>query len=103
MEVDDDLRTGPEVWKATDLLNDYAVLQSGEGYGYVTDLIFEGDRLKSVVVNPGSGYGAYGPRAYPWAGYGTAWRHDRYTMPYEPRELAEIDPFDYDQLQDDAF
>lgn len=93
--VDDDLTTGPNIWKATSLLDDYAVLENNVGYGYVDDLIFnDNGQLDSVLVNvanPDYGYGYY---TYPWYGYGYgsyAWHPglDYYVLPYDD-ELADL-------------
>lgn len=94
--VEEDLDTGPDIWKATSLLNDYAVLEGNVGYGYVDDLIFnENAELESVVISaatPDYGYGYY---AYPWYGYGYgayAWDPDldHYVLPYSADEIAAL-------------
>lgn len=92
--VREGLRTASGIWKATDLLDDYAVLESGEGYGYVDDLIFDDDgMLRSVVVNVTEGdETARGPRAYAWSGSGDAAWHpglDYYLLPYDEAEAAQ--------------
>lgn len=89
--VEDDLATGPQIWKATDLINDYVVLENNVGYGYVTDLTFNSQgNLQSVIVNsanPDFGYGYY---AYPWYGYGAGWAPSLsyYALPYNERDLV---------------
>lgn len=104
--VQSDLATGPKIWKATDLIDDYAVLESGAGYGYVNDLIFDDTgKLQLVVVNA-SEYGRPGYYGYPWYGYrydGFAWNpgFDRYVVPFNESEVANLDnAFRYDQLQE---
>lgn len=103
--VEDDVETGLDIWKATDLINDYAVLQTGAGVGYVNDLIFDNDgKLQSVIVNA-TEYLEPGYYAYPWyaEGYdGYAWDPGlgRYVLPYDEAEIAAFDTaFDYDELE----
>jgi hypothetical protein len=102
--VNDDLLTGPRVWKATELLHDYALLTGSLAYGYVDDLIFTNDgMLHAVVVDPGTTY-ATGPVAYPFYGYGYGFTpvSPYYTLPYGADEIAVIDTFDEDRLSDDV-
>lgn len=102
--VDDDLTAGNRVWKLTNLIDDFATLRGGVGYGYVDDAIFTREgKLQAVVVEPsGTGYGV-GPYAYPFYGYGTGWNAglDTYEMPYGEGEVAEMQPFDYELIEDD--
>lgn len=98
--VNDDLLTGPRVWKATELLDDYAILTGGVGYGYVDDLIFvEGGRLHAVIVDPAPAYGP-GPYAYPFYGYAYGWHPGAptYGLGYGEQEVAVIDTFDPNQM-----
>lgn len=102
--VNDDLLTGPRVWKASDLLDDYAVLTGGVGYGYVDDLIFvDGGMLHAVVVDPAIGYGP-GPYAYPYYGYAYGWYPGAsyYDLGYNAQDVAVIDTFDPSQMQGGA-
>lgn len=99
--VDDDLQTGANVWKATDLVGDYAYLTGNDAYGYVNDLIFTSDgKLDAVVVNA-RGAGAPGYYAYPYTGYGVGWNPGaaRYDMPYARDDIAVIETFEYDRMQ----
>ncbi len=99
--VDDDLATGPSIWKLTDLVGDYAVLSDARGYGYVEDAIFSQEgSLQAVVIEPdvGSGYGT-GPYAAPFYGDGWDPGMNYYTTGYGADELAELDPFDYDAIE----
>jgi hypothetical protein len=101
--VADDLVTGFSVWKATELIDDYGVLEDGSGFGYVTDLIFDPQgRLRRVVVYA-SGIGGPGHYGYPWFGYGYrgyAWHPslDHYVLPYDEDEIARFAAFDYERL-----
>ncbi|SOD90991.1 PRC-barrel domain-containing protein [Caenispirillum bisanense] len=104
--VDDDLTAGSRVWKLTNLIDDFATLRGGVGYGYVDDAIFTREgKLQAVVVEPsGTGYGV-GPYAYPFYGYGagTGWNAglDTYEMPYGEGDVAEMETLDYDLFEDD--
>jgi sporulation protein YlmC with PRC-barrel domain len=98
--VNSDLVTGPRIWKATDLLDDYAVLTGGIGYGYVDDMIFvEGGKLHAVVVDPAIGYGP-GPYAYPYYGYTYGWTPGAtyYDLGYGEQDVAVIETFDPEQM-----
>lgn len=104
--VEDELTTGFDIWKVTNLLDDYAVLESGLGYGYVDDLIFDRQgQLQSVVVSASGEYGEPGSYAFPWYGYGYdgyAWAPglDYYTLPFDDAdEFADLEPFDSDQME----
>lgn len=103
--VDDDLETGPQTWKLTSLIDDYATLRGGAGYGYVDDAVFTREgQLKAVVVQPDySGYGVGGPYAYPFHGFRYGWQPgaDFYEMPYTRDELAGVEPFAYEEMETD--
>lgn len=94
--------TGPRVWQATELLNDFAVLNGHVGYGYVDDLVFDraGD-LKAVVVTADSLYGA-GAYAYPFYGYAHGFDPGApyYDLGYGESEVAQLDEFQTDQVED---
>lgn len=93
--VADDLSTGPSIWKATDLIDDYVLLENDTGYGYVTDLTFNQEgKLQSVVVNASNPDFDYGYFAYPWYGFGYDFGWDPglnyYILPYSDGDLAGI-------------
>lgn len=92
-------------WRATELIGDYATLESGVGYGYVDDLIVsrEGD-VEAVVVTPGVGYGVYGPYAYPYYGYPYGWAPGLayYGLPYAEADIKGLEPFDYENMEGGA-
>ena len=98
--VDDDEPFTPRGWRVTELINDYVTLEGGVRYGWVEDLVFdEAGRLEAVVVD--AAYGVYGPYAYPYYGYGYGFRpgYPYYELPYGEAEVAELEPFDYEQLE----
>lgn len=87
--------TDQDVWKATDVLDDYARVE-GRGYGYVDDLIFNHDGvLTAVIVNSDVVFGG-GPRAFPFNGDPAA---PTYDLPYEEGEVIEQAPFERDELR----
>jgi hypothetical protein len=102
--VSEDLLTGPRVWKATDLIDDYALLTGSLAFGYVEDLIFTNDgRLHAVVVEPDATY-ADGPYAFPYYGYAYGWYPGSpyYALPYGRDEITVIDTFDVEEMSDDV-
>lgn len=102
--VEDDVMTGPDIWKATDLLDDYVVMQTGEGYGYIGDLIFDQEgQLQAVVANAvNDEIGDYGYYAYPWLGwdypYGWDADLDYYVIPYSQEQIAGLTVFDFEAM-----
>lgn len=99
--VDDDLYAGERVFKATELIGDYAYLTGSEQYGYVSDLVFNRDdgQLMAVLVD-GSATGLAGPYAYPFYGYDYDWHPNlvRYTLPYDAEEITVVDTFEYAEM-----
>lgn len=94
--------TGPAVWRATDIIGDYARLREGEGYfnyGYVDDLILRDGQIAAVVANPDAGFGRGGYYAYPYYGRGLVPGADTYDLPYERAEVEALEPFDEDALE----
>lgn len=98
-QVDDDLETGIGVWKLTDVLDDYATVGEGVGYGYVDNILFsrEGE-VQAIIVEPDNSYGA-GPYGYPYYGYGYGWNPGQasYYLQYSEDEVGEMEDFDYDR------
>ena len=96
------IATGPRVWQASELLNDFAVLEGSVGYGYVDDLLFNrsGD-LKAVVVTADS---IYGPGAYAYPFYGYAHGFDPgaayYDLGYPEADVAQLEEFDTEKVED---
>lgn len=104
--VTEDLRTGPGIWKATELLDDYAIIEPGEPYGYVSDLVFDdAGNLKSVIVNASNAdIGYLGNYAYPWYGHEQGWKPGAraYSLPYTREEIAGLTVFDYERFEDES-
>jgi len=94
--VDDDLVAGSGIFKATDLIGDYAYLSDGARYGYIADMIIQ-DGAVSAIVTDAATYGRRGYYAYPYAYRGDMNR--RYEIPYDPVEIDTLENFDYEQLQ----
>lgn len=97
--VEEDLATGPNLFKATDIMGDSAYLDDDQRYGYVTDLIVNDGKLAAVVSDTRGAYGR-GYYAYPYAGP-TAWNTHpgRYSLPYGPDEITVVEVFDYSKMQ----
>ncbi len=97
--VDDDLVAGVSVFKATDLMGDYAYLSDGARYGYVADIIVN-DGTISAIVSDATAYGRRGYYAYPYGGQGFVMPNGpRYEMQYDATEIDTIENFDYNRLQ----
>lgn len=71
----EDVETGPNVWRATELLNNTARLQEGEAYenyGLVNDIILRDGQIAAVLVTPDAGAGAPAGTMYGYPYGGTA-------------------------------
>lgn len=103
--VEEDVSTGPRTWKISDILNDYASLKGGEGYGYITDALFSSaGMMQAIIINPSNvDSGKGGPRAYPFYGYREGWRpgDSHYWLPYAKEDVEKLPPFDYEQYGSD--
>jgi hypothetical protein len=100
--VEDDLLTGPRVWKATEFLDDRAFLNGWDAYGWVTDLIFTNDgKLHAVIANADAGFEG-GDYAFPYYGYGYGWTPGApyYNLYYGRADIADLEPFDRDKMND---
>jgi len=99
------VETGPRVWRAPDLIGDYARLRDGDSminYGYVEDIIVRDGQIAAVLVTPDRGWGTNGDRAYPYYGAGYGWEPGRenYDLPYDRTEADQLGAFDDDRLLD---
>lgn len=97
--------TGERVWRAAELIGDYARLKEGEGwvnYGYVDDLVVRDGKIAAVLVDPDATWADPGPYAYPYYGYGYGWYPGLayYDLPYDREAVGSIEPFDEEALDD---
>lgn len=99
-EVGDDLDAGPAVFKATDLIGDYAYLEGAEPYGYVNDVLVTEGSIQAVVIDGGTYYDAPGYYAYPYVA-APAWDPyaPGYGLPYTVADVGSMESFDYDQME----
>ena len=97
----EDPAPGVAAWRATDLLYDLVYLASGDQYGIMEDLIFSREgRIEAVVVSPDIAFRERARKAYPWYGPGYDAEVNRYTLPYDLREIELLGPFDYNAMKD---
>jgi hypothetical protein len=69
----DGVMTLPREFRLTEVLGDYARLQTGYGYGYVTDVVFSGDgRMIAVLISRDAAAGG-GTFAFPYPGTTGPW------------------------------
>lgn len=100
--VEEDVATGPQTWKISDIIDDYASIESEQGYGYITDALFTNNGImQAIIVKPSREAFDSGPRAYPFYGYPEGWRPGRsyYQLPYASEEVKELPVFDYDNYE----
>lgn len=98
-QVDDDATTGSRLWKLSDLLDDYASVGDGNGYGYVDNVLFTEDgKVQAVIIEADTAYGGE-TYAYPFGGFHTGWdpSYSAYTLPYDEADLDNVSAFDYDE------
>jgi sporulation protein YlmC with PRC-barrel domain len=111
-----EVETGPNVWRATDLLNNNARLMEGEAYadyGTVNDIVVQDGRIAAVLVSANAagmtgaadGGAAGGIYGYPYAGQagwtrGTTEAPGTYDMPYDRAQAETLQPFDPAMLTD---
>jgi len=102
------VETGPNVWRAGDLLNNTARLREGEdyaNYGMVNDIIVRDGQIAAVLVASDAAYGGTGGLyGYPYAGT-AGWTRGEgatgtYDMPYDRAQAEMVQPFDPAMLQD---
>lgn len=101
----DDRPTQGRNWRVTELINDYAYLSGRQGYGMVDDVIISRQgEVQAVIVRPDIGYGVSGAYAWPYYGYGYGFdpTYDYYEVPYDRNEVAGLEPFDYNRLEQRA-
>lgn len=101
--VDDDVTTGPRLWKATQLIGNDAFDDNNSGFGAIRDILFDNEKVTAVVLSTYAGYGG-GYRAVPYDRYGYRWNPDgsRYSLVYTGDELRRLPVFDYQRMRNRA-
>ncbi|UPJ56917.1 PRC-barrel domain-containing protein [Bradyrhizobium sp. 192] len=82
--------TEPHEFSVSKVIGDYARLQAGQGYGYVSDLVFDsGGKLAAVVISREASAGG-GTYAFPYPGQTGRWspKLSYYGLPYVTAEQA---------------
>jgi uncharacterized protein YrrD len=96
-KVEEGTEVGEEIFRASDLVGDYAYLDQNTRHGYVNDLIVNEGKLAALVVESADadrrGYFAYPYEARDWRPGSR-----RYDLPYASGEIAQIENFDYDRI-----
>ena len=102
--VNEFFETGPHIWKATALLDDYVVLGDGEPFGYVTDLVFDdsGKLISVVAVHARGDIDRRGVYAFPWDDRGWEPRFDHYTLRHAESEIIALPPIDYSEFDSNS-
>lgn len=83
-------RAEPHEFSISKVIGDYARLQAGQGYGYVSDLVFDhGGKLAAVVISRDAAAGG-GTYAFPYPGQTGRWspRLSYYGLPYVTADQA---------------
>lgn len=104
----EDAMAGDRLWRASELIGDYARLReegSYVNYGYVNDIILGDGEVTAVVVEPDGRFGFGGYQAYPYYGYdrGHGWTPGSpyYDLPYRRDESAQLGAFEPGRLRND--
>ncbi|MWJ29073.1 PRC-barrel domain containing protein [Halomonas sp. ZH2S] len=98
--VEENVATGPQTWKITDIMHDYASMENDGGYGYITDALFSRSGvMQAIIVKPASAEFGQGPRAYPFYGYPEGWRpgDTHYILTYSRKDVEELPVFEYEK------
>ncbi|WP_158668250.1 PRC-barrel domain-containing protein [Bradyrhizobium guangdongense] len=80
----------PHEFSISKVIGDYARLQAGQGYGYVSDLVFDnGGKLAAVVISREASAGG-GTYAFPYPGQTGRWspKLSYYGLPYVTADQA---------------
>ncbi|WP_063993356.1 PRC-barrel domain-containing protein [Bradyrhizobium sp.] len=86
----DQAQAEPHEFSVSKVIGDYARLQAGQGYGYVSDLVFDsGGKLAAVVISREASVGG-GTYAFPYPGQTGRWspKLSYYGLPYVTPEQA---------------
>jgi sporulation protein YlmC with PRC-barrel domain len=82
-------------WRTTELIGDYVVLEDGQNYGLVSDLVFDEEgRLASLIVTPDAAGDFEGPYSVPFDAASFDPGLNFYEAPYSREELAEVGVFE---------
>nr|WP_072825357.1 PRC-barrel domain-containing protein [Halomonas ilicicola] len=103
-QVDDEVDAGASIWKLTDLLDDYATLGSGAGYGYIENVLFnDNGQVQAVIVSASSADYNDGVYAYPFYGYDYGWdpAYSSYNLPYTADDVSGMSEFNVDKYVGD--
>lgn len=98
--VEKDVATGPQTWKMSDIINDYASMKNDGDYGYITDALFSRSGImQAIIVKPSNAEFSQGPRAYPFYGYPEGWRpgDSHYMLPYSREDVEGLPVFEYEK------
>jgi sporulation protein YlmC with PRC-barrel domain len=80
----------PHEFSISKVIGDYARLQAGQGYGYVSDLVFDrGGKLAAIVISRAAAAGG-GTYAFPYPGQTGRWspKLSYYGLPYATADQA---------------
>lgn len=94
-QVGDNVEAGNNIWKITDLLDDYAAVNTGAGQGYIENVLFnDNGQIQAVIISGGDGVSAY-----PFYGYDYGWdpAYESYNLPYSADEMEGMEDFDIDR------
>ena len=84
------------IWKLSDLIDDYATLADGAGYGYVDNVLFnDNGQIQAVIISSSTGH-AGANYAYPFYSYDYGWDpvYSAYHLPYTNDEVSGLGEFD---------
>lgn len=93
-----DVDTGPRIWRATELIDDYARYQGSNrwtNYGFVDDILIDDDQISAVMIRPDNSFGGNnGLFAYPFYGYDYGWSPglQNYDLPYDQATVEAREP-----------
>ena len=97
--------TGPHEFRANQLIGEYARINNGRGFGYVSDIIFnKNGKAMAVLIDRDLAYGG-GTYGYPFYGPANGWwpGSDRYVLPFNSVKLAaEAPKVNKGQLEDNS-
>ena len=86
--------TGPHEFRVNQLIGEYARINDGRGFGYVSDVIFnKNGKAMAVLIDRDLAYGG-GTYGYPFYGSANGWwpGADRYVLPFNSVKLAAEAP-----------